>query len=148
MPKLMPLEYYVRIKEIELVSRDPGAARSLIEKAERRLRFVKSQSLEGDNATFIFEEIYTVIRECAQCLMMADGYRSKNSHEAAIAFIAARYREFGDYLVAEFDRYRKMRNNSIYRDSYVDVKGATDALKIAEEYTRITRLIFTSKHPK
>lgn len=144
----MPLEYYLRTNEVDVVSKDPAAARSMIEKAEKRFKFVTSLKIDPDNATFVFEEIYTVIRECAQCLMMADGYRSKNSHEAAIAFLAAKYRDYGDSLVAEFDRYRKMRNNSIYRDNYVNVEGTTEALKIAEEYIRITRLIFNSKSPR
>lgn len=73
----MPLDYYIRTKEVEVVSIDPAAARSMIEKAEKRFKFVTSLIIDVDNATFIFEELYTVIRECAQCLMMADGYRLK-----------------------------------------------------------------------
>jgi hypothetical protein len=144
-PRLMPLEYYIRAKEVEKVSKDMGTARSLIEKAEKRMRFVKSIKITDDNASFVFEEIYTVIRECAQCLMIADGYKSKSSHEAAIAFIADKYREFGEKLVVDFDRYRKMRNDSVYRDNYVSADVAAEAMGIAEEYIRITRLIFNSK---
>ncbi len=141
----MPLEYYLRTGEVEKVSKDPRTARALIEKAEKRMKFVKSINITDDNASFVFEDIYTIIQECAQCLMMADGYTSKGSHEAAIAFIADKYREFGEKLVADFDRYRKMRNDSIYRDNYVKASVAVEALGIAEEYIRITRLAFNSK---
>ncbi|WP_424359670.1 hypothetical protein [Methanocella sp. MCL-LM] len=147
-PKLMPFDYYLRNKDVVNRSADPGAARSMIEKAEKRYRFITTLTIDEDNATFIFEEIYTVIRECAQCLMMADGYNSKYSHEAPIAFISEKYREFGDQLAAEFDRYRKKRNDSIYRDTYASLRETTEALKVAEEYIRITRLIFDSKYLK
>ena len=136
--------------DVQLVSKDFGAARSMIEKAEKRMRFINSQNIDEDDATIIFEEAYTVMLECALCLMMADGYKAKGleHHKIAVAFIADKYHEFGDKLVMTFERYRKMRADSVYRDNYVGVVEAKDALPTADEYVRITRLIFDSKNPR
>jgi hypothetical protein len=143
-------DYYLR--DVEKVSENPGTARALIEDAEGRLKFIKSViegvMIKDENAKYIFENNYDVIRVCAECLMIADGYHTKapNSHEIAVAFVEDKYREFGDNLVEDFDRYRKMRNDSKYRANYVTGEVAKESFEIAEEYVRITRLIFNSKY--
>lgn len=144
--------YYLDIGDVEKVSNNPGTARALIEDAEGRLTFSKSVidnvTIKDENAKYIFENNYDVIRVCAECLMIADGYNTKatNSHEIAVAFVGDKYREFGDNLVDDFDRYRRMRNNSKYRANYVTSEVAKESFKIAAEYVRITRLIFNSKY--
>jgi len=79
--------------------------------------------------------------------MKSDGYNTKapNSHEIAVAFIKDKYRDFGESLADDFNRYRRMRNESKYWAYYVSKEIAKESFNIAEEYVRITRLIFDSK---
>jgi hypothetical protein len=127
------------------VTKDPGAARSMFENAQKRLQFVSSLTIDDDNAPFIFEIIYEVIRECSQSLMMADGYKPEN-HEVAVAFVSDFHKGiFGESLINEFDRYRKTRHESMYRSGYVSKDMASEALEVAVEYVRITELILNPK---
>jgi hypothetical protein len=147
----MDFEYYLDVGDIEKVSNDPGMSRALIEDAESRLAYVKSVidhvTIKDENAKYIFETNYDILRTCAECLMKADGYNTKapNTHEISVAFIKDKYRDFGESLVDDFNRYRRMRNESKYRAYYVSKDIAKDSFNVAEEYVRITRLIVDSK---
>jgi uncharacterized protein (UPF0332 family) len=104
-----------------------------------RLEFVTCQDIGQDNAPFVFEQIYEVMRECGQSLMIFDGYKAENSHEAVIAFVNEFYnKDFGEKLIADFDRYRVMRHNSIYNVSNISPEATKKALVIAGEFTKIT----------
>lgn len=147
----MGFDYYLSTGDVEKVSRDQGMARALIEDAESRLAYVKSVvgrvTIKDENAKYIFEANYDILRACAECLMKADGYNTKapNTHEISVAFIKDKYRDFGESLVDDFNRYRRMRNESKYRAYYVSKEIAEESYNVAEEYVRITRLIFDSK---
>lgn len=147
----MGFDYYLSMGDVEKVSRDQGMARALIEDAESRLAYVKSVvgrvTIKDENAKYIFEANYDILRACAECLMKADGYNTKapNTHEISVAFIKDKYRDFGESLVDDFNRYRRMRNESKYRAYYVSKEIAEESYNVAEEYVRITRLIFDSK---
>jgi sulfite reductase beta subunit-like hemoprotein len=79
--------------------------------------------------------------------MKADGYNTKapNTHEISVAFIKDNYREYGESLVDDFNRFRRMRNESKYRAYYVSREVTKESFRVAGEYVRITRLIFDSK---
>lgn len=147
----MTFKYYLDIGNVEKVSKDQGLSRTLIEDAESRLAFVKTVvdrvTIEEKNAKYIFEANYDILRACAECLMKADGYNTKasNTHEISVAFLKDNYREYGESLVDDFNRYRRMRNESKYRAYYVSKEVAEESFRIAAEYVRITRLIFDSK---
>ncbi|BAI61504.1 conserved hypothetical protein [Methanocella paludicola SANAE] len=137
---------YITRGDVKETWKDHGAARAMFEKAQRRLKCIKSLTIDEECATFIFEDLYEVIRECAHSIMFADGYRTTDSHEACVAFINDRYKAvFGDSLVDDFDRYRKTRNDSKYRFSYVNTVIANEGLGSAEEFVRITALILNPK---
>ncbi len=141
-----PFKDYVIKGDVKEVSKDIGAARAMFEKANRRLRCVQSQAINEECATFIFEDIYEVIRECAHGIMFADGYKPTDSHEACVAFVNDNYRSiYGDNLINDFDRYRKTRNESKYRCSYVDKDMTEESLNNAIEFVRITELVLNPK---
>ena len=150
----LPVDFddYLDIGDVEKVSENLGIARALIEDAESRLRFVRavieSISIEEENAKFVFENNYDVMRACAECLMRADGYNTKgpNSHEIAAAFVRDKCPEFEGKLADDFNRYRRMRNDSKYRANYVTDDVARESFAIAEEYVRITRSSFNLKY--
>jgi len=149
--RLLRFDDYLGRGDVEKVAKDPGISRALIEDAENRLSFVRSVidavKIKDGNARYIFENNYDILRSCAGCLLKADGYNTKaaNTHEIAVAFIKDKYRDFGEPLAEEFNRYRRMRNESKYRAYYVSKEIAAESVKVAEEYVRITRLIFNSK---
>jgi hypothetical protein len=150
----MDFDDYLDLVDVETVSENPVIARALIEDAESRLRFVRavveSISIKEENAKFVFENNYDVMRTCAECLMRAEGYTTKgpNSHEIAVAFVRDKCQDFGDKLAGDFNRYRRMRNDSKYRANYVTNEVARESYAIAGEFVRITRSIFDSKYPE
>lgn len=136
---------YLKYGGARQVTKDPGAALSMFENAQKRLRFVTSLTIDDENAPFIFEIIYEAIRECSHSLMTADGYKPEN-HEVSVAFVRDFYNGiFGNSLINEFDRYRKTRHESMYRSGYVSRDMASEALRVAEEFVRITELILNPK---
>lgn len=119
-------------------SKDPGESKAMIVRASKRLEYVKSQSITEDNASFLFEDIYEIMRECVHGLMAANGYKPY-SHEATVAFLDEHYKSyFGEKLVEAFNRYRIIRNNIMYRANYVSKDEAIKALDIAENFVRKT----------
>ena len=119
-------------------SKDPGESKAMIARASKRLEYVKSQSITEDNASFLFEDIYEIMRECVHGLMAANGYKPY-SHEATVAFLDEHYKSyFGEKLVEAFNRYRIIRNNIMYRANFVSKYEAIKALDIAENFVRKT----------
>jgi len=114
-------------------------ARALLESATKRLAFFKGPDIDQDNAPIIFEGFYEAIRECGQALMALDGYKAENSHEAVIAFINDHYeKDFGKKFIHDFDRFRAMRHDSMYRVSYISQEEAKKAMIVATDFIRIT----------
>ncbi|VVB97725.1 Uncharacterised protein [uncultured archaeon] len=110
----------------------------MIMRASKRLEYVKSQSITEDNASFLFEDIYEIMRECVHGLMAANGYKPY-SHEATVAFLDENYKSyFGEKLVEAFNRYRIIRNNIMYRANFVSKEEAINALDVAENFVRKT----------
>jgi hypothetical protein len=143
---MMPsFDYFLQSKMARKMSRDPGMARSMLERASKRLEYLKPQAIDQDNAPFIFEQIYEVIRECGQSLMARDGYKPNNSHEAIIAFLADNYgNAFGEKLINDFNRFRVIRNDSMYNSENISPSTTIKALSIAEDFVRITNELMKS----
>ena len=115
-------------------------ARSMLERASKRLEYIKTQTIDQDNAPFIFEQIYEVIRECGQSLMAMDGYKPDNSHESVIAFLGDNYGDaFNEKLINDFNRFRIMRNESLYNSGNISAVATNKALSIASDFVRITK---------
>lgn len=141
MQNIQPFQYYLDATMAKHCSIDPGASKAIFTRATKRLDYVKTQKIDQDNASFIFEDIYEVMRECAHSLMIKDGYKPY-SHEAVVAFINDRYlKEYGDKLINRFDRYRIIRNNSMYRANFVSEEEASKAINVADDFVRITKEI-------
>lgn len=140
----MPFQHYLDLDLARQCSKDPGAAGAIFTRAAKRLEYVKAQRIDQDNAPFIFEDIYEVMRESIQSLMIRDGFKPY-SHEAVVAFVNDRYqREYGDKLINRFDRYRVIRNNSMYRANFISEEEASKALSVACDFVNITKEILMS----
>jgi uncharacterized protein (UPF0332 family) len=135
---LKSLKFYIESGLVRQGSKDPGEAKAMIARASKRLEYVKSQSISEDNASFLFEDIYEIMRECIHCLMAANGYKPY-SHEATVAFLEEYYIPyFGEKLVEAFNRYRIIRNNIMYRANSVSKYDTEKALDVAENFVRKT----------
>ncbi|MCM1567344.1 MAG: hypothetical protein NC238_15670 [Dehalobacter sp.] len=132
-------DYFLQLNLARKMTKDPAAAKSMLDRASKRLEYVRPQAIDQDNAPFIFEHIYEVIRECGQCLMTADGYKPNNSHEAIIAFLSDNYKDtFGEKLLNDFNRFRILRNDSMYKGDSVSADVTRKALTIAMDFVRVT----------
>lgn len=146
--RIQPFSHYLELGHAREVGKNISAARSSIEMAQKRLGFFTTYKVDNNNATFIFEGAYEVMRECAQCLMFAEGYKSE-SHEATIAFVYDRFRSyFNEKLIFDLDRFRRARNDAMYHSGYITEEEAIKALLSAEEFHRITISIFNAKYYK
>ncbi len=135
---MKPLKFYIESGLLRQGSKDPGESKAMIERASKRLEYVKSQSITEENASFLFEDIYEIMRECVHGLMAANGYKPY-SHEATVAFLDEHYKPyFGEKLVEAFNRYRIIRNNIMYRANFVSKDEALKALDVAENFVRKT----------
>ena len=135
---MKPLKFYIESGLVRQGSKDPGESKSMIARASKRLEYVRSQPITEDNASFLFEDIYEIMRECVHGLMAANGYKPY-SHEATVAFLDEHYRSyFEEKLVEAFNRYRIIRNNIMYRANFVSKDEAIKALDVAENFVKKT----------
>ena len=104
-------------------------ASALMSRAHARLSYVRDQKITNDTAPFIFEDVYEVLREASQSLMELRGFKPY-SHEAQIAFLRDEYKLRAD-LVSTFDRFRILRNKSVYGAGRVSVETCEEALRFA-----------------
>ena len=138
----MPFEYYLNEEKVEKQSPNSQKAIALMRKSIRRIEHVKIQTLNSEDAEFLFEDIYESIREAGQALMAIKGYKPL-SHEAVIAFVRDIYKIDAE-KINRFDRYRKIRNKLVYEADKIsidDVKGALQfAIIFVPELNRLLKV--------
>jgi uncharacterized protein (UPF0332 family) len=126
-------KYYIDNSMAKKSSPDIGEAEALIAKAEGRLKFsIRTRKLDENTAPYIFEDVYECLREAAQSLMSLKGYKPY-SHEALISFLKEFF-DFPDSDIASFDRYRIMRNKTVYRGEKVSLETCKAALAFLLEF--------------
>jgi hypothetical protein len=119
--------YYIKENLAKKVRLNKEEAKSLMHKAAQRLEYIKKQEISESASSFIFEDIYEALREASQSLMSLKGYKPY-SHEALISFLREFYK-FSEYDLSNFDRYRILRNKTVYSAASVSVGTCEDALK-------------------
>ncbi|MBU1129545.1 MAG: hypothetical protein KJ949_02870 [Nanoarchaeota archaeon] len=120
-------KYYVDNNFVKKGSPDISKANSLIEKAEGRIKFsIKSKEINKDNPSYIFEDIYECLREALQSLMAIKGYKPY-SHEAIVSFLK-KFHNFKESDVEFFNRYRILRNKSVYGCEKISIEICKNAL--------------------
>lgn len=130
---IQQFNYYLKQGLVKREALNTELSASLLRKAERRLKRVRAQKISDENADLAFEDIYESAREAAQALMAVRGYKPI-SHEAVIAFLEEFYKDnFSNYELAMLDRYRKLRNLSVYEARSVTKIDAEVALATATE---------------
>jgi hypothetical protein len=111
--------------------REPARAQALIEEAENRHRFAKSIARTEQNANYIVENAYDILRQLIEAHMSEQGYKSY-SHEADITYL----RKLGcaEGAVRFADELRKIRNGIKYYGKKTDLKYANKVLEFLDEH--------------
>lgn len=125
-------EHYLNVNLVRKQKADKEEAKSLMKKAVHRLNYIKKQEIKEDTASSIFEDIYESLREASQSLMSLKGYKPY-SHEALISFLRDFYK-FSGSDISTFDRFRILRNKTVYSAAWVSVEVCQEALAFLEDF--------------
>lgn len=127
-------ENYLKLGKAKKKTPDPEESEALLEKSENRLQYTKGKLITEGNSQFVLEDAYEAIRESAQALMSIKGYKPY-SHEATISFVKDFYKsDFNEQELNKFDRFRKLRNNSVYKAVPVSIADAEGAVAFASDF--------------
>ena len=125
--------YYLDKALVKRQSPNPEESKALLDKAKRRLVYIQKQKITPEQAAFIFEDAYEVLREAAQSLMAIQGFKPY-SHEATISFLKEKFSQyFIDEDIYSFDRFRQIRNNAVYSAAPVEEEDVRDCVRHAEK---------------
>ncbi len=121
--------FFVNKGDVRKQSPDKNLAKATFDGGEERLALAKSlQKLAKPK--YILENAYEAMREAADSILYSDGFKSF-SHEASIIYLLKK--GFSESDIAEFDRFRKIRNGIRYYGGDCDAPDAEDAMKLAEK---------------
>ncbi|MBW2976987.1 hypothetical protein KY347_06085 [Candidatus Woesearchaeota archaeon] len=98
-------------KFIRNVEVDEEQIISIVETADKRLEFIKSNKVTNENVSFIVENYYEIVKELLVALLLKNGIKSSN-HQCLISYF---YKEFPDYefeanLISQMSRLRNRLN--------------------------------------
>ena len=125
---------------------DSEEAKALLEKAKNRLEYTKSRDVNDKTSQFILEDAYEAIRESSQALMSIKGFKPY-SHEATISFVKEFYvSNFSEEEMHKFNRFRQLRNDSVYKAKIVTSEDAKASVLFAIVFINKVNLLL--KHLK
>ncbi len=131
-------DFFVKKGEVKKQSPDKNLALATFKDSEERLMLAKSL-LAITKAKYVLENAYESMREAADSVLYGEGFKSF-SHEASIAYLFGK--GFSESDLADFDRFRKIRNGIKYYGGDCDKSDAEAAIKLAEEIVnRIEKII-------
>ena len=121
------------IRNIEV---DEEQINSIIETADKRLEFIKSNKATNDNVSFIIENYYEIIKELLVALLLKNGLKSSN-HQCLISFF---YKEYPDYEYESklISQMSYLRNRLNYYGEKIDFEFYD---KNKEEFNKIIVLL-------
>ncbi|MBI4020679.1 MAG: HEPN domain-containing protein [Candidatus Aenigmarchaeota archaeon] len=127
-------ERYLKMGKAKRKTPDPEESRSLLQKAEKRLQYVTTRAATTETAAFVLEDAYETAREAAQSLMSLAGFKPY-SHEATLSFLREYYGpQFPETVIAQFDRFRQLRHDSIYKAVDIVPEDARACLSFARDF--------------
>ena len=138
-------ENYLKIGKVKRKTPDFEEAKALLEKSENRLSYTNIKDTNEKTAQFVLEDAYEAIRESAQALMSVKGFKPY-SHEATISFIKEFYKsDFNDEEIHKFDRFRQLRNDSVYKAAPVSSEDAKSSVLFARNFIDKVKLLLSKK---
>jgi hypothetical protein len=103
------------------VSPDRFKARSFLDMADSRIRFLESLHINEENANFIFEGYYSSLNEALHSLMISSGFKVDN-HICLGFYLRDVLKD--DVQFRAFDDARKKRNSLRYYGKAMDFEVA------------------------
>jgi len=135
---MMEFDEFVRQGLVSRHSKDAARTRNLIIESGNRMRFLRSIKKTGENAGYIVENAYDIIRELTEARLSLDGYKS-SSHEATVAYL--RKLGFPEADVIFIDEMRKTRHKIKYYGKTVDIDYALSVLEfLGSIYEKLLKL--------
>lgn len=125
-------EYYIQNNMVKRSVISKPLAKSLLEKAELRVKRLSREEIREEMSSIMFEEAYEAMREASQALMQMKGFKPY-SHEAVIAFLI-KENAFPEQTTKSLDRYRVLRNKSVYEAQKISPETLMEALKFVKAY--------------
>ncbi len=145
---MLSFENYLKFGKIKKKTPDPEESKALFHKAQDRLEYIRNRNVNAKIAKFVFEDAYDAIRESAQALMSAKGFKPY-SHEATISFVKKFYKEhFNEEEISDFDYFRKLRNDSVYRAVEISKEDAEAAVNFANMFIEKASFLLNKKEKK
>ena len=129
---IQSFQFYLHKGLVRKTGKNPSLARSLFQKAQLRLNKITRETIREDESSLIFEDVYESIREAAQALLQIQGYKPY-SHEALISFLKDEH-YFSPSIINTLDRYRVLRNKSVYEAKKISVETCKEALVFAQSF--------------
>ena len=121
--------FFVSKGEVKKQSPDRNLATATFKDSEERLMLAKSlQSIA--KAKYVLENAYEAMREAADSVLYNEGFKSF-SHEASIVYLLKK--GFSESDIAEFDRFRRIRNGIKYYGGDCEKPDAEETIKLAEK---------------
>lgn len=129
---------YCKEKFIRHVEIDPERISSILETAELRLKYLKNNSVNKENVSFIVEGYYEIIKELLTSLLLSKGLRSKN-HQCLISYF---YHHFSDYEAEAYliSQMSYLRNRLDYYGEPIEIEFYE---KNNREFEQIIKLLKT-----
>ena len=102
---------YLKKGIIRKASVDKNLIKSLIETAERGLKFFQDKAVDEKNTDVLFKNYYDSLREICEAVAISKGYKIYQ-HEAITLFLREILKE--EEISFKFDRFRVLRNSIHY----------------------------------
>src|SRR3989344_5108325 len=133
---------YLKQGHVKRKTPDPEEAKALLEKSLARLEYFKKRKITERASLIVLENTYESIREATQALMSLKGFKPY-SHEATIHFLIEIYcHDFTEEEFRKFDRFRLLRNNSVYRAEPVTKEDSESCKKFSEIMLNKIKLLY------
>ena len=129
---LRNFEEFLEIGIIKRRTPDFSRAKSLVQEAEKRKRFLKELSdkikITDDNANYFIENVYDVLIELIRAKLFIDGFKSsgEGAHEAEVSYL--RKLNFPEADVKFMNSLRYFRNGIKYYGKSFDKEYAKRVL--------------------
>jgi len=122
---------FIEEGKVEKTQQNPAQAKSLMQKAEKRLSYVKERGITDQNSELVLEDSYEAIRESLDSFLILDGFKSY-SHEASIIY-GFEELDLSYSKANKLNKFRKLRNDSKYRGEDIEKREAEQITEIASE---------------
>ena len=116
---------------------DINEAHALMDKAEKRLKYLLLRPIEEEFTELAFENAYESIREAGIALMSVGGYKPM-SHEAVLAYLAE-HEQVSPADISTLDRFRRLRNKSMYEAQKIPLSRAKEAADFAQKMVAVLK---------